>query len=105
MEHVVVLITVPDRETGHTLAEALVQERLAACVNQVPGLVSTYWWQGKLEHQTEELLLVKTRTALVERLAARVRELHPYTVPEVVALPVLAGSAPYLDWITAETRA
>jgi periplasmic divalent cation tolerance protein len=105
MEHCVVLITVPDRATGEKLAAALVGERLAACVNQVPGLLSTYWWQGKMEQEPEELLLAKTRAELVERLAARVRELHPYTVPEIIALPILAGSAPYLEWITAETRA
>jgi periplasmic divalent cation tolerance protein len=103
MKFCVVLITVPNRETGEKLAEVLVGERLAACVNQVPGLRSTYWWQGKIEREAEELLLVKTRAACVERLTARVRELHPYSVPEIIALPIVSGSQPYLDWISAET--
>lgn len=104
MSHCVVLVTVPDREQGKRIAEALVGERLAACANLVPGLLSTYRWQGKIEQEPEELLIIKTRAALAERLTARVRELHPYQVPEIIALPVAAGSQDYLDWVTQETR-
>jgi periplasmic divalent cation tolerance protein len=104
VEFVVVLVTVPNREVGLSLAEALVAERLAACANLVPGVFSIYRWQGKVEREAEELLIIKTRRSLVEPLGARVRELHPYTVPEVVALPVAAGSEPYLQWLQAETR-
>jgi len=103
MSHCVVFVTVPDRTLGKNIAETLVQERLAACANLVPGLLSTYRWQGKIEQEPEELLIIKTRETLVERLIARVRELHSYQVPEIIALPVLAGSQAYLDWVTQET--
>jgi periplasmic divalent cation tolerance protein len=103
MSHLVVLVTVPNREIGKRLAEVLVEERLAACVNRVPGLLSIYRWQGKIEQEQEELLLIKTQDCLLEQLTVRVRELHPYTVPEIVALPVVGGSQAYLDWVTQET--
>ncbi len=99
----VVMITVPNAEVGTRLAEVLVEERLAACVNRVPGMLSTYRWQGKIEREPEELLLVKTRQALFEALIQRVKSLHPYTVPEIIALPILAGSDSYLEWIKQET--
>jgi len=104
MGYCVVLITVPDAESGKRIAETLVEERLAACANRLPGLLSTYRWQGKVEQAAEELLVVKTREELVEGLTARVRELHPYTVPEIIALPIVAGSQDYLNWIALETR-
>ena len=104
MEFSVVMVTVPHREAGEKIAEALVVERLAACVNIVPGIFSIYRWQGKVEREPEVLLVIKTRRALVEDLTRRVRELHPYTVPEVIALPVAAGSEAYLNWLQTETR-
>lgn len=104
MEACVVLVTVPDRECGRRLAEALVAERLAACVSQLPGLRSRYRWQGAIEDEPEELLLIKTRRSRFPDLARRVRELHPYQVPEILALPVLDGWQPYLEWLAAETR-
>jgi len=103
VEFVVVLVTVPNRETGALIADALVGERLAACVNIVPGLFSIYRWQGKVEREPEELLIIKTRRAMVEALSRRVRELHPYSVPEVLALPVEAGLDIYLKWLATET--
>jgi periplasmic divalent cation tolerance protein len=103
VEFAVVLVTVPNREVGLSIAEALVAERLAACANLVPGVFSIYRWQGQVEREAEELLVLKTRSSLVEALGARVRALHPYTVPEIVALPVAAGSEPYLQWLQAET--
>jgi periplasmic divalent cation tolerance protein len=84
---------------GERIARALVEERLAACVNVVPGLRSVYRWQGAVETADEALLLVKTREAALERVAARVRALHPYTLPEIVALPLVSGLAAYLEWI------
>ncbi len=98
-ETIVILITVPSQEAGSRIARALVEERLAACVNLVPGLTSTFWWEGSIQTETEALLLVKTRRSHFEALAARVRSLHPYTVPEIIAIPLAAGSQPYLDWI------
>jgi periplasmic divalent cation tolerance protein len=96
---VLVLSTVARREDADRIADALVGERLAACVNVVPGLVSTYRWKGAVERADELLLLIKTRAERVEDLGARLRALHPYEVPEMVVLPIAGGHAPYLDWI------
>lgn len=101
----VVLVTAPDRRTGLRLARALVAERLAACVNLVGGLRSVYRWKGKVEEASEVLLLAKTRASLLPRLARRVQGLHPYSVPEVLALPVTGGSAGYLSWLDAAADA
>ncbi len=97
----VVFVTVPDAETADKLAEALVGERLAACVNVLAGVRSIYRWKGAVERDQELLCVCKTTRAGFERLRARVVELHPYDVPEVIALPIAVGHAPYLDWITA----
>jgi periplasmic divalent cation tolerance protein len=99
----VVLVTAPTPERAAEIARALVDERLAACGNVVPGLRSIYRWEGKIQDDGEALLLLKTTRARFEALRARIVELHPYEVPEVLALPVEAGSAPYLEWIAAET--
>ena len=98
-----VLVTAPDPAVAEGLARSLVEERLAACVNVVPGLRSVYRWQGRVEAADELLLLVKTRADRAAALAARVRELHPYELPEVVELPVLGGSPAYLDWLRKES--
>ncbi len=97
---VVVLLTGPDLETMGRLGETLVNERLAACVNLVPGLISVYRWQGAVEQAHEVLAIVKTTSDLVRALERKVGELHPYDVPEVIVLPVTGGSAKYLDWVT-----
>jgi periplasmic divalent cation tolerance protein len=101
---IVVLVTTPTPERAAELARALVEERLAACGNVVPGLRSIYRWEGKVEDEGEALLLLKTTRARFEALRERVLALHPYAVPEVIALPVVAGSEPYLAWIAGETR-
>lgn len=95
----VVLVTAASEEEARSLARALVAERLAACVNIVGPMHSVYRWKDAVEEEPEYLLLVKTRAALVKRLGARVRELHSYEVPEVLALAPAAGSAPYLKWL------
>ncbi|BDG01982.1 divalent-cation tolerance protein CutA [Anaeromyxobacter oryzae] len=100
----VVLVTAPSADKAAELARALVEERLAACGNVVPGLRSIYRWDGKVQDDVEALLLLKTTRARFEALRERVLALHPYQVPEVLAIPVAAGSAPYLAWIAAETR-
>jgi periplasmic divalent cation tolerance protein len=100
----VVLVTTPTPEKAAEIARALVEERLAACGNVVPGLRSIYRWQGDVQDDAEALLLLKTTRDRFEALRARVLALHPYELPEVVALPVEAGSAPYLAWIAGETR-
>jgi len=98
---VVVLITAP-RGKGGELAEAIVRERLAACVN-VGSVESLYWWKGSIERDSEDLLIVKTSMARLEELIRRVKELHPYEVPEIIALPVAACLSEYCRWVREET--
>lgn len=104
METRVVLVTAPGGEVARGIARTLVEDRLAACVNRVPGIASTYRWQGAIVEDTEDLLVIKTTRDRLEALLARIREIHPYTVPEVLALEVVEGATSYLDWVTAETR-
>lgn len=101
----VVLSTVPSEAVGETLARALLDEQLAACVNIVPGVRSLYRFRGKLEDDHELLLVIKTTRDRYARLEERIRALHPYEVCEVVAVDVAAGAAPYLAWVLGETRA
>jgi len=102
-DYIVVYVTAPEDEAVD-LAKTLVEERLVACVNIVPGLRSIYWWQGKVEDEPEVLCIMKTRSNLFESLRDRVRELHSYEVEEIIALPILAGNLPYLDWIKENTK-
>jgi periplasmic divalent cation tolerance protein len=99
----VVLVTTPTPERAAEIARAVVEERLAACGNVVPGLRSIYRWEGKLQDDSEALLVLKTTRARFDALRDRVLALHPYEVPEVIALPIEAGSAKYLAWIAGET--
>ena len=96
------LVTAPDGEVADSLARAVVGEGLAACVNVVPGVVSIFRWQGEVMRDTEVLMVIKTTDGNVEPLRARVVELHPYEVPEVLVLTVDAGHEPYLDWVRGE---
>ena len=102
-DYIVVYVTAPEDEAPE-LARTLVNERLVACVNIVPGLRSFYWWKGKVEDEPEVLCIMKTRSNLFEPLRDRVRELHSYEVEEIIALPIQAGNAPYLDWIKENTQ-
>lgn len=100
---VLVLSTAPDEGTALALARALVEARLAACVNVLPGATSVYRWEGAVQAEREWLLVMKARRDAVPALAERVAALHPYDVPEVVAAPVLGGLDAYLRWVAAET--
>jgi len=97
-ENVVVFVTTPEAE-AQVLAEVLVREKKAACVNIVPRVRSTYWWQGEIESDDESLLIIKTSLSLLDDLIEAVKETHSYEVPEVIALPVVGGNEDYLDWI------
>ena len=99
----VVLVTVPDAGVGRRLARALLQERLVACANLVPGVTSLYRWEGELQEEEEVLLVMKTRSELVPGLAARIPELHPYELPEVLALRADDGLPAYCRWVMDET--
>lgn len=98
-------LTAGSRDEAKKIGRALVEERLAACANVIDGMESVYWWQGKLTEDREAVLIVKTRASLVEAVTARVKALHSYTVPCVVALPILDGNPDYLEWLAAETAA
>jgi len=99
LEPCVVLVTCPDADVAGTIARACVTDRLAACVNIVPGLTSVYRWEGNVEEDRELLLMIKTHRGRLEALKGRVMALHPYTVPEFLVLPVVAGSREYLGWM------
>ncbi|MGB2905609.1 MAG: divalent-cation tolerance protein CutA [Candidatus Aminicenantaceae bacterium] len=102
--YIVVLSTVPDIATGRKIARGILEERLAACVNISGPLESLYWWEGKIQQDQEHLLVIKTRTELFPRLEEAVQGLHPYDVPEIIALPIEQGSSSYLEWIESETQ-
>ena len=102
---VVVLVTAASEQQADAIATALVAERLAACVNIVSPIRSIYRWKDKVQSDTEHLMIIKTRTKLVAQVEARVKQLHSYEVPEVVALPIVAGARSYLDWVLASTTA
>lgn len=99
-----VLCTCPDSSSAESIATDLVQGRLAACVNLLPGLTSIYRWEDQVEQASEVLLLIKTTAARLPALIAHTQQAHPYTVPEVIALPISAGLPPYLEWIHQCTR-
>ncbi|GIL83424.1 hypothetical protein Vretimale_11210 [Volvox reticuliferus] len=102
---IVVYVTVPNAQVGEDLGSKLVEAKLAACVNILPGLTSIYTWKGKVEKDSELLLIIKSRHELLTELTAFVRANHPYDEPEVIALPILGGSPSYLQWLMDNTRA
>src|SRR5688500_3661467 len=102
-DHVLILCTAPDADTGATLARGLVEAHLAACVNLVPGVRSFYRWEGAVQEETEVQLLIKTRSGRFAAVAGWIKANHPNTVPEVIALPIPVGADSYLAWLTSET--
>ncbi len=102
---IVVLLTAANRAEAARLAEMLVASRLAACVQIMPAMESVYLWQGKIERQSEVLLIAKTISSKFAELEREMRALHSYEVPEIIALPVMAGSATYLEWLSAAVTA
>ena len=102
---VAVFVTCPSRQHARRIADALVQRRLAACVNILPAVESVFRWQGRVDTAREALLMIKTTPGRFELLRRAVCALHPYEVPEVIALPVVRGHAPYLRWVRASVQA
>lgn len=98
-KHLVIYCACPDAATAERIARTLVEERLAACVNIVPGATSVYHWRGAIQCDPETLLIIKSNAARYPALEARVQELHPYEVPEIIALPMQQGAAGYLAWL------
>ena len=103
MDAISVYVTAANPEEAHRIADVLVGERLAACVNILGPVRSVYRWKGQVERNDEIALIAKTQKSLFDRLAARVRALHSYDTPAIVAWPIVAGDAAYLDWIGEET--
>ncbi|KAM3237725.1 protein CutA, chloroplastic [Capsicum chacoense] len=101
---IVVYVTVPNKDLGIKLAGSIVKEKLAACVNRVPGVESVYEWQGEIQTDSEELLIIKTRESLLEALTEHVKANHEYDAPEVIAMPIVGGSPQYLEWLKNSTR-
>ena len=101
--HRILVCSCPEPETARTLAERLVDERLAACVNILPGVTSIYRWENQIQSDGEALLLIKTSAGRVSALTERLHELHPYEVPEIIAVPITEGLSDYLSWVDACT--
>ncbi|MDB5761303.1 MAG: cutA [Herminiimonas sp.] len=103
-QSILVLTNMPDASTAEGLARHLVEQGLAACVNRLPGVQSIYRWQGEIEEASEVTLLIKTTKRRYAELEAAIKALHPYQVPEIIALSIVEGLPQYLDWITRETK-
>jgi periplasmic divalent cation tolerance protein len=99
VENIVVFITASNEEEASTIARALVEARFAGCVNIIRNIRSIYSWQGKIEDEPEVLMIVKTQKSLFDSLSTKVKELHSYTVPEIIAMPIVSGSEDYLKWL------
>jgi len=102
-ESIAVLVTVASKEEGERIAHTLVHDHLAACVNILSPVQSIYRWEGAIQNEVELMLVVKTRRALFDDVCTRIRQLHSFTNPEVLALPIVAGSEPYLRWLVDAT--
>jgi periplasmic divalent cation tolerance protein len=99
MDEIVVFITAPNEDEAAKIAKALVEARLAGCVNIIKDIRSIYGWHGKIEDDKEDLMIIKTQKNLFDPLMEKVKELHSYTVPEIIALPIITGSKEYLKWL------
>ena len=100
--YIQVLTTTETKSDAQAIARAVVEKRLAACVQTIGPITSTYWWQGEIETAEEWLCVIRSRQDLYERLEEAIREVHPYDVPEILAVPVIAGSKSYLEWLDNE---
>ncbi|UCF65677.1 MAG: divalent-cation tolerance protein CutA [bacterium] len=103
-EHIIVFCTVPDTDTAHKLSKVLVEEKVAACCNIIPAVKSFYFWEENLQEDQELLLVIKTRQEVFPALEIKIRENHPYSVPEILALPIIHGNHEYLKWMDDHVR-
>jgi periplasmic divalent cation tolerance protein len=101
---IVVFMTTGSEEEAHSIADLLLSQRKAACVNIVPSVASLFWWQDKLDSAQESLLIVKTKASVLNEIVSLVKELHSYDIPEIIALPVIDGNQDYLEWIGKEVK-
>ena len=99
MGYIVVFVTCPDKSVAEKIADGLIKEKLAACVNITGEVNSVYFWKGNIEKDQEYLMIIKTTEELFEKLEKFIKDSHPYTVPEIIGMPIIKGSKEYLDWI------
>jgi periplasmic divalent cation tolerance protein len=102
--YIVVFVTVPHKEEAQRIAHALVEKKLVACVTMVNTVESVFWWEGKVDHAQETLLIIKSKKSKLNALMKLVKQLHSYQVPEIIALPLVGGHRPYLKWIDESIR-
>jgi periplasmic divalent cation tolerance protein len=102
--HIVILITASKKEEARKIAAKLLKEKLVACVNIMDKVESFFWWQGKIDKAAESLMVIKSTKAKFKKIVKSVLSAHSYTVPEIIAFPIIAGHKPYLDWIDASIR-
>jgi uncharacterized protein involved in tolerance to divalent cations len=103
-QNLLVMTTVPDTDIGQIIAGKILEERLAACVTIQAASQSLYWWKGKITEDQEHTLFIKTKKDAYTKLEEKIQELHPYDIPEIIALPILTGNKDYLGWIDSEVR-
>ncbi len=103
--HLLILCSCPDANIAKQIGDALVEERLAACVNRLGALRSSYDWGGQLQDEPEVLLLIKTLATSYEAIEMRIKALHPAALPEIIGIPIVAGSGPFLDWVRTQSTA
>jgi len=103
-DEIIVFISAASKDEAARIGTALVNEHIAACVNILPQIRSLFFWEGRIQDESETLIVVKSRLSLLDRIIARVKELHSYTVPEVIAIPVIGGSPEYLRWLKNSTQ-
>ena len=102
--YTIVFITASKSKEAEKIAKSLLESKLAACINIIPKVKSYFWWEGKIDRADELLLIVKTRKPLLDKLIKKVKSLHSYTVPEIVAFPIICGNKDYLKWINDSTK-
>lgn len=101
--YLIVFVTVSSKEEAEKIAKGVLEEKLAACVNIIDTVHSHFWWQGKIDSAKEALLIIKTKKALINKLIRKVKSVHSYELPEIIALPIIYGSKEYLDWVNEST--
>lgn len=101
--YVTVITTAPDEKTSEAISTALVSSKLVACANILPGVKSSYWWKGKVTTDQELMMIMKTKASLIPAISKRLKEVHPYDVPELIVQPIVDGSPQYLAWIEEST--
>ncbi|MEM2912147.1 MAG: divalent-cation tolerance protein CutA [Candidatus Bathyarchaeia archaeon] len=104
MEEIVVLVTTSSKEEAEKIVRGLLEEKLIACANIIGPVHSLFWWQGKIDIAQEHLILMKTRKDLFDKLSKRVKALHSYEVPEIIAIPIVKGFKPYMEWLNHSLR-